>query len=110
MALTSRLEKREPRLLHPPQRAFGRVPLLLPGSRVTPAIVSFADGCSIGGSLMDADAVLESRISDAKHRMLAANNTGDRDGARVIAQELAFLVAQRSPEQIRRMEFSKGLL
>jgi hypothetical protein len=57
-------------------------------------------------SQAEVDAALEREIETAR---LAATNTKDTDLARAGFQAMADLIAQRSPQQIERMERERGL-
>jgi hypothetical protein len=55
---------------------------------------------------MDSDAALERRIDNCRLRFLGAKTIGKR---RLLFAELQRLIAQRSPQQIERMERERGL-
>ncbi len=53
------------------------------------------------------DSRLEGAINDAYNALISAQTNADRQLA---VATMATLIAQRSPEQVRRMELSRGLL
>ncbi len=62
------------------------------------------------GSTSMTDAELEQHIEDCGRLMLECMAQGDRNQAEGWLQDMNHAIAQRSPEQVARMEAARGLL